>query len=668
MKRVLNVARRSRASGHTNRALAPIGRRGVLCCALLLAVGLGPRSAAGQDSADTTKQTTESLGYQGVDPGSEQKFDIASGRVLTVLPFDVQFFIQSRVSPDVTMVFGRYLQERELLAKGRSCADLFPDTEWQARGYLAPLVLVNRGGKRIAIAGPPVERPAARPVDRPPDEIKGQKDIAFIRFFENEMGEGEAKKKVRSVELSVPALAPNRDICFEFTVVEKVDQAAFRKLARTAVERELQSTLWVEPTTTRRTGEITRSTIGTPAAFNRLRRRLIGEILTQRGRGERLEAPAGSFFDPHVNLAGVEADYQERFVKLMGKQTNRFRQIESIQGTNKRIGTRGDLVESLRKLVKSPAYKKLADRGGYAKTVLGDSLVPGLRPDATAIDCGKWADGLVDAAGATAGVARDLEDVWSPRELADTRAGDVVTPGILSNLERGQRSFDRFLAVLQSYVDDPNLGTLDGLDAAATGQLREAVGEVADQLDLHLEGLRELQRLLVERDRKITALLDELALELDSRVRLLGTTTGGYETRASYYISADIGVGYAPDVEEMFTYIGTNIYFRPVNKKAPLRGLSFKKRFSIMLGLTNESLESEGQLKGIVGTSPLLVAGGLRLNDFIRLSAGAVIFKDEDPNPLITEEQLAWSPYISISIDWNLRKIFARFGGAFLKE
>ena len=666
------AARRTRASARSERP-APAAGRGrarnrALLPALALALAVADAGLAAQNDPSNDPKpppaTQASLGYVGVDPGTVREMDIRTGRVLEPLPFDVQFFIQSPVDTKVEEVSGRYVQARDLLSGGRSCLDIFPLAEWEARGYLAPFVMVKLGDERIAVANGLDKRPEDTSLARVEDQqgsdrVEGQRDIAFIRFIDAVAGDPPVVEG-RSVELSVPALRPNRDICFEFNLSRKVDQEAFRVLARTAVEAELQDPRWIRivPVASSRTGETKRSTIQTPVAFNRLRRRLIDDLMRQRKRGERLSAPRGSFFDPHVNLAGVRANYRKRFVEIMGWQTDRFDVITAIEGTTREPGTRELLVISLRKLLTSDAYRALQQNGTLTKRTLGTEIIPRLTQD----NFSQWADGRPAAPPNAA--ALDFDSFWQASSLEETTDTGVVTPGILDNLDQGQRDFSAFARVIEQLKANPDLAKLDGLQDEQLEELEEDVRTVREKLFFHINELRKLRDRLRQRDEALDDLVDQLALELDSKVRLLGTTTGNYETRASFYISADVGVGYAPDVEEMFTYFGTNIYFRPVNKKAPLRGLSFLKRFSLMIGLTNESLQSEGQLKGIVGTSPLLVAGGFRLNDFLRLSAGAVVFKDEDPNPLITEEQLSWSPYVSLSIDWNLRKIFARFGGA----
>ncbi len=51
----------------------------------------------------------------------------------------------------------------------------------------------------------------------------------------------------------------------------------------------------------------------------------------------------------------------------------------------------------------------------------------------------------------------------------------------------------------------------------------------------------------------------------------------------------------------------------------------------------------------------MLVSGGLRISDFFRFSLGALVFKEPNPDPLVGQNRLAWSPLISFSVDWNVR-------------
>jgi hypothetical protein len=91
-----------------------------------------------------------------------------------------------------------------------------------------------------------------------------------------------------------------------------------------------------------------------------------------------------------------------------------------------------------------------------------------------------------------------------------------------------------------------------------------------------------------------------------SEVTLLVTSQGNFETRHGWYVSMDAGLAYGWDINEAFGYLGTNIYFRPVNKDAPLQnfggfGRSFSRRASALIGIRFFSRRAELLRRGAAG-------------------------------------------------------------------
>lgn len=176
-----------------------------------------------------------------------------------------------------------------------------------------------------------------------------------------------------------------------------------------------------------------------------------------------------------------------------------------------------------------------------------------------------------------------------------------------------------------------------------------------------------LKGFLANRSTELQKLAASLRALLLETLNLRASTVAEYQTRATWYVGADLGAALAWDLEEAFAYGGANIYFRPVNKKAHLswddwqknqRWAEFRKRFSIMLGLPRDEITMENAEPLIQGR-PVLVGAGLRLSDFLRFTfAGALVFKEKDPNPLVDDKRLAWSPFVGLSIDWNIAGTF----------
>jgi hypothetical protein len=144
----------------------------------------------------------------------------------------------------------------------------------------------------------------------------------------------------------------------------------------------------------------------------------------------------------------------------------------------------------------------------------------------------------------------------------------------------------------------------------------------------------------------------------------VGTSSfADFNTRSTWYLSVDIGLGFAPRLKSAFPYAGGNIYFRPVNKEAPLslRG-SPGRRFSAMVGATfSTDLTKPGEIQNSLGTRMLLVGAGYRLTDILRFGAGAVVVKALSPNPLITTDiGVQFTPFFSLSIDWDAKSTFEK--------
>jgi hypothetical protein len=166
------------------------------------------------------------------------------------------------------------------------------------------------------------------------------------------------------------------------------------------------------------------------------------------------------------------------------------------------------------------------------------------------------------------------------------------------------------------------------------------------------------------RDSRVNALADEVRQELRT-VRLIGSDTiGTYDTFANWYISADAGFAYSQEVESTVPYIGVNVYFRPINKDAPLRmkgGL--KRRVSATIALTASSIADKNKAvrQDLFNTQTLLLGGGFRVTDAVRFGGGALIYKKIDSGDAV----IAAAPYVSISFDWNVAKQFAGLGKLF---
>jgi hypothetical protein len=157
---------------------------------------------------------------------------------------------------------------------------------------------------------------------------------------------------------------------------------------------------------------------------------------------------------------------------------------------------------------------------------------------------------------------------------------------------------------------------------------------------------------------------------VQNMILIAGSTTGSFETQSNNYISADTGVACAPQLSSCSTYVGTNIYFRPVNKAAPLSqfGGFFKtldRRVSATIGLTVNGIGDDKTREDLFGTQSLVVGLGVRVTNSVRLTAGSIVFKSLSPNPLNTDKKLTTTYFFSLSFDIDVVPTLKGIGGLF---
>jgi hypothetical protein len=140
------------------------------------------------------------------------------------------------------------------------------------------------------------------------------------------------------------------------------------------------------------------------------------------------------------------------------------------------------------------------------------------------------------------------------------------------------------------------------------------------------------------------------------------TETADGRTDQKNYVSLDAGFLFAGDLGIGALYAGGNIYFRPVNKNAPLRaGSGLGRRLALTVGLTLSSLSDENNRtrSDLFWNQSLVLGAGVRLASSIRAGGGALVLRQSDPNPLVTRKSAATTWYVSFSFDLDVLKGFA---------
>ena len=447
-------------------------------------------------------------------------------------------------------------------------------------------------------------------------------------------------------EVPMPSLVVNQYYCLRFSYgppfrrPSAQELTAFRARALGVLDKFLQSL--PDPTA------ITLSDV------TNLRLALIDAV--ESVSGAPVTAPATSIFNRDADPVTMRATFIDSVLQpVLQEHENRKNQTSNFFGT--------------RDAARGPTAAQAATNGQYA--MLMAAATAGTAADRIAT---RILPELRNFAYNNA-ILEGTEDAPGPGDLRTTWDPDVVDQRIL-RLRRTITALDDLAAFLSG---PPNAAVVKQLGGAAvatpiitsvltaarnTSQLLQQVGE---------RQLRAVADALRNRRSALTTVLDDVSQRLLTDVSMLATTIAAFSTRHSWYVSADIGIAYTPVIDEIFPYIGTNIYFRPVNKNAPLSRLgnfrqTFSRRASALIGITygSNELQKANQRQPLFSNQFLLVGGGLRMTDSIRLASGVLLMKAYDGNPLVNDDTNIESTFFtSLSFDWDVKGTFGALGRAF---
>jgi hypothetical protein len=180
----------------------------------------------------------------------------------------------------------------------------------------------------------------------------------------------------------------------------------------------------------------------------------------------------------------------------------------------------------------------------------------------------------------------------------------------------------------------------------------------------------QLPALLANRAQAVAAIAQQYRTRVTGMIVIAGSTTGSFATQSNNYISADTGVVCAPELSDCTTYAGTNIYFRPINKAAPLSQFgnffqTLDRRLSLTIGLTVTGIADDKTRDDLFGSQSLVLGLGARLTNSVRLTTGALVFKELDPNPLVDNPKLTTTYFFSLSFDIDVVPALKGIGGLF---
>ena len=545
---------------------------------------------------------------------------------------------------------------------------------------------------------PDLEETDDIPVRRPrrPDAAIAQSGFRKVRVFDAVTGRTVESRMVQLGETTTstttttttatglkfladfPPLKPNHYYCFQFIsrrrlADDELDalQVDFQK----AVDEELRKPKYQQ----------SGSFVVQTRDYERLRDTLAAIIESNLTTPNQVvQAPRGSFFDVRSSLADVNAKYRAEFgvianttvgarldgvsnfkqeMGLAAVSLTRLAKLEIDDGQNLRqilIANESDVGDRLQE-VEDETQVNLLSLLGLAET--------GAQPEIPAVE-NVWSAAALD---------EEIQNIRALSRAVASLSGIAATAGVdapeLEAPDLGLTAPDpeALERAIQALPEPARAAARQAAAAAPPPADESLIAQSVQNLDAAANALGQLQKALRTRDEAIAEWVRQI-LVIEKQELVVGANTiAKYDTRAIWYMSADLGTGISPDTEDFFTYIGWNLYFRPVNKKAHLSwagrpyGLreEFMRRFSVTLGLTQSGFEEEGPLyQGIVGSSAAVIGAGFRINDSLRLSVGGLVFENENPDPLISSTTLNWAPYAALSFDWN---VTATLTGLFTK-
>ena len=448
--------------------------------------------------------------------------------------------------------------------------------------------------------------------------------------------------------------------CFGFEKKATVDEvAAFRTQARTVLDESI--------------GQLRSATL-TPTETQQICEDLRGRLLEVTGTDRVLTR--GTVFDCDPANLGA---FSDRIIRgILAPQRLAQITLEGVPGSGARPAIPGlaqrqaDLGAELAAIQATPALSRLSEliEQQAAVDAAIAARVKSLCPNCTALigPTAVPAAQLAQGADAVGAAPAPLTPNSDPAQAAAMARSYTATAENLDGLGR-----------LIAWVQGDGAATVGaGLDDAERAALAAPGGplEKASGLATTLAGLSRgnLATQLGARAQALAELVDKLAVDARTVVLADASTLGNFTTRQTNYISLDAGFVWAPELDEVVPYAGTNFYLRPVNKNAPLStlgsfGQTFTRRFAFTLALTGSSIADENDTAGLArddlfASQSLLAGAGLRITDSFRVGGGAIVFKRLDPDPLVDESKLYSSWYLTLSFDIDVVRLFsANLGG-----
>jgi hypothetical protein len=170
-------------------------------------------------------------------------------------------------------------------------------------------------------------------------------------------------------------------------------------------------------------------------------------------------------------------------------------------------------------------------------------------------------------------------------------------------------------------------------------------------------------------------LQDVILNQVIMREFVAATYPKGLVEQSRNYIAADLGAAYVGPLDKFVFFSCASIYFRPVKRSIPLRQYRhwddfLLSRVSLDVGITLSSISKPNEIQGFAfkeqndSDKGLMLGLGFRILPFLKLNGGSMVYRADDPNPMIKNLSYKASWYFGAAIDFEVSALFkATFSG-----
>lgn len=233
---------------------------------------------------------------------------------------------------------------------------------------------------------------------------------------------------------------------------------------------------------------------------------------------------------------------------------------------------------------------------------------------------------------------------------------------------------------------------IDIIGKAIKDQTDPGIKSVLNQTKLQAEkNLITLHSYKFQRDKiakEIEEYINRLNILTNAVYSTTANTVAAFVSRSAFRFIPDVGIAFLPmdktlrnqpslynAPSNVIPYFGLQFHVVPINREVPFELFRRAKRvyshwphpiwrklgtaISFNIGITAVRTNTErfgSGFKGMLDQYGLLSGVGIRLNDYIRINAGILLVRRDNPSPLITEYIPTLYPFMSLSIDMDVRK------------